>query len=142
MSNTVPDCSLSMSENSNSKSNDIDIHVDITDIKSIEKAEKTLKNLKMNYEVKRLETFYNWPLQFISVLELAKNGFYFTGKGDLVKCNYCHVTMGHWTGSDNIESEHKRHSPRCSFINGNVFNIPIEKPKPNYYVPNKNLGFF
>ena len=124
--NTVTDSCLS-SASIIEKSNTINISIELSNLESIKRNEKTLKNLRMNYESERLKTFNNWPLVFISVWDLAKNGLYYTGIGDRVKCNYCHIILCEWEPNDNVEADHKKHSPRCPFYSGKVFNIPIKK---------------
>ena len=64
----------------------------------------------------RLETFYNWPINGISIRKLAEVGFYCIGDGDTVKCFMCHVEIGNWTQTDQPLLEHLKYSPDCPFV--------------------------
>lgn len=70
----------------------------------------------MNFEEKRLKTFGNWPLTYISREELAKFGFYYTLVSDCVKCNFCCVEISAWEKDDCVYIEHKRFSPHCPLL--------------------------
>ncbi len=64
----------------------------------------------------RLKTFENWPISFMSKELLATAGFYYTGRGDAVKCPYCNIEVGFWDQGDIPEVEHEKHSPKCKYI--------------------------
>lgn len=65
----------------------------------------------------RLKTFTNWPVTFIvTPKSLADAGFYYVQQGDKVRCAYCSVIIGQWEAGDNPMTEHRRHSPGCSFV--------------------------
>lgn len=73
-------------------------------------------NVDYRYKTVRFESFKNWPVTYIKPARLAAAGFYFTGKGDLVKCFYCHLELYKWIEGDNPIINHRRFSPTCRFI--------------------------
>lgn len=75
-----------------------------------------LTKLKMNFEKYRIESFYNWPVPYIDVKNLAKSGFYYTNKEDRVKCNFCDLEVYQWSAYDDPILEHLKWSPFCSFL--------------------------
>ena len=96
------------------------------DLKSIINAEKKIIKIKMNYEVKRCESFYGWPLQTPTPIILAKNGFYYKGKGDHVKCNFCELQLFDWKICDDLNEHHSKYSPNCPMVkNSPCQNIQI-----------------
>ena len=64
----------------------------------------------------RLQTFNNWPHEFISPTQLAQNGFIFTGESDQVRCVFCQVHMESWEEGDSLAEEHRNQSPECPFV--------------------------
>ena len=102
------------------------------DVKSINNAFEKLTVLRMNYEKFRIESFYNWPAPYVSVPLLAKNGFYYSGKGDRVRCNFCKVEIHDWCSDDTPRNEHQKFSPNCPFNNNqSTDNIVIIAEKTN-----------
>ena len=98
-----------------------------SDPKSVEIGYRKIKKLKMNFEFNRIESFYNWPIPFISINELSKNGFYYMGYGDRVKCNFCGVQLLDWKYGDVPSEEHKKWAPYCPLISNNnakTANVP------------------
>ena len=84
-------------------------------------------DFSMDKEINRLETFKYWPLSFISPKELAKNGFYYIGVRDRVRCHFCRIGLELWQRTDDVMSEHRRTSPDCRFIQGyKTKNVPID----------------
>jgi hypothetical protein len=73
---------------------------------------------EMNFEKNRIESFKNFPNNWMDVKELANFGFYFTGVNDCVKCNFCGIGLHKWEAIDDVFYEHKRWSPNCPLING------------------------
>ena len=63
----------------------------------------------------RLQTFKNWPHEFISPVQLAGNGFIFTGESDHVRCVFCQTHMKSWEEGDSLAQEHRNQSPGCPF---------------------------
>ncbi len=82
----------------------------------------------MKSELERLETFKNWPNgEAISPSELAKAGFYYSSRGDRVQCVFCKNFLRNWKAGDDAMTEHRRHFPRCLFVQGqDVGNIKIK----------------
>nr|ALR70562.1 inhibitor of apoptosis protein 3 [Anticarsia gemmatalis multiple nucleopolyhedrovirus]ALR71819.1 inhibitor of apoptosis protein 3 [Anticarsia gemmatalis multiple nucleopolyhedrovirus] len=72
---------------------------------------------KYGSESARLKTFEDWPLSLKQRPEqLAEAGFYYTGKGDKVKCFYCDGGLKDWANADEPWEEHARWFDRCSFV--------------------------
>ncbi len=99
----------------------------------------------MKSEQERLETFANWPnSEAISPSDLAKAGFYYSSRGDKVQCAFCKNVLRNWEAGDDAMIEHRRHFPRCLFVQGqDVGNIKIktevrEKTKPMKTVLNSD----
>lgn len=62
-----------------------------------------------------------WPDEACySYQTLAAHGFYFTGLGQLIKCNFCcqQFNVADWDERTDINSEHHNVSPYCPFLNG------------------------
>ncbi|MCG8625419.1 MAG: hypothetical protein MJE68_25905 [Proteobacteria bacterium] len=75
------------------------------------------QNPSMKYFSDRIKTFKKWPKQIEQhPQELAQAGFYYTEKGDQVKCFYCGLLLHRWEKEDNVVSEHKRHCFTCKFV--------------------------
>lgn len=80
--------------------------------------------------VERLKSFYisvKWPSLCLRPDELARDGFFYTSKGDIVKCAYCSVEIGQWGYDTNVKEEHKKAVPNCPMVTGTVEdNVPID----------------
>ncbi|NWX83801.1 BIR protein, partial [Nothoprocta ornata] len=93
-----------------------------------------LHNPSMSAEDVRLRTFHSWPLTFLSPTDLAKAGFYYLGTADKVACFTCGGQLSNWEPKDNALSEHRRHFPKCPFVenlsrdqlNFNVSNVSMQ----------------
>lgn len=70
----------------------------------------------MRLESERLNTYEGWPSPFINPVDLAKAGFFYTKKEDIVRCAYCSVEIGKWEPGDDVVSDHRRWSPNCIFL--------------------------
>jgi hypothetical protein len=83
----------------------------------------------MNREKDRLHTFDNkWPHDFLTKEVLAKNGFYFLGRGDEVRCAFCKVEIMKWENGDDPAVDHKRWAAQCPLVNGrDTDNIPLDR---------------
>ena len=80
----------------------------------------------LKFEQERLETFIDWPLEYLSPADLAQNGFYYLRTADHCACVFCRGIVGNWDEGDIPREEHCRHFPRCPFIKGQaVGNIPL-----------------
>lgn len=81
------------------------------------------------YERYRLQTFDNlWPATAkVDKYVLARNGFYYIGPSDRVQCVYCKIILSSWETDDIVEEEHKKHAPRCPFVNdpSHTSNFPL-----------------
>ncbi|XP_059485370.1 death-associated inhibitor of apoptosis 2-like [Neocloeon triangulifer] len=93
-----------------------------------------------NYECYRLYSFpsQNWPkASVVSPAELASNGFYFTGRGDNVRCAFCYLEVCQWEEGDTALGEHKKFNPLCPFLKGCAYNIEIgeERSEPRKPTP-------
>ena len=54
----------------------------------------------LDYEKFRIESFNNWPKQYIDVQELAHNGFYYLGYSDTTKCYFCEFETSNCRAED------------------------------------------
>ncbi|XP_014770937.1 E3 ubiquitin-protein ligase XIAP isoform X2 [Octopus bimaculoides] len=66
--------------------------------------------------LKTFQTAHFPKSHIISPIELAKNGFEYTGIGDRVRCVYCQGMLDDWQLGDSVEKEHRRHFPYCPFV--------------------------
>lgn len=67
----------------------------------------------------RLASFKTWKTNtncIISPAVLAKVGFYYTGKGDLVRCESCNIEIDSWKPGMDPKQEHMERSPQCPFV--------------------------
>ncbi|OQV21122.1 26S protease regulatory subunit 6A [Hypsibius exemplaris] len=65
----------------------------------------------------RLRSFVKWPASSCqSPTDMAEAGFFYTGRGDIVKCAFCRDFLGNWAPTDVPMEEHRRHYPRCPFV--------------------------
>ncbi|AAG02727.1 inhibitor of apoptosis protein [Betaentomopoxvirus amoorei] len=78
-----------------------------------------MDDINLYNESERLQTFENWPINFITPESFASNGFYYIGENDTVKCVYCGVQINKWVEGDKPEIDHKKFSPNCSFLKSN-----------------------
>ena len=77
------------------------------------------------YETKRLETFIDWPIPWLSPRDLAADGFYYLRREDHCACIFCRGIVGTWEVGDVPREEHSKHFPLCPFIQGKpVGNVP------------------
>ncbi|XP_062510522.1 uncharacterized protein LOC134186550 [Corticium candelabrum] len=70
-------------------------------------------------EAGRLATFDDrWSRSYpVKPVDLARSGFYYTGRLDSVQCFSCKVVLRGWEEGDKADDEHERHAPYCSFLN-------------------------
>ena len=47
---------------------------------------------------------------------MIASGFYYTGCGDKVTCFHCGITLRNWESLDDVDGEHKKHSPECKYL--------------------------
>lgn len=70
----------------------------------------------MRKEDERMKTFEKWPVSFLSGEQLARNGFYYLGRGDEVRCAFCKVEIMRWVEGDDPAKDHQRWAPQCPFV--------------------------
>lgn len=70
----------------------------------------------MRKEEERMKTFERWPVTFLSAEKLARNGFYYLGRGDEVRCAFCKVEIMRWVEGDDPAKDHQRWAPQCPFV--------------------------
>ncbi|XP_013192085.1 death-associated inhibitor of apoptosis 1 isoform X2 [Amyelois transitella] len=76
----------------------------------------TFQDVDLRREDERLKTFVNWPVPFLSPLKLARNGFYYLGKNDEVRCAFCKVEIMRWMEGDDPAKDHQRWAPQCPLL--------------------------
>ncbi|XP_065361636.1 death-associated inhibitor of apoptosis 1-like [Calliphora vicina] len=77
-------------------------------------------------EDERLQTFDNWPLNWLDKNILAATGMFYTGDGDKTKCYFCEIMIGKWELQDDPVQEHLRWSPNCPLLKRRLTsNVPI-----------------
>nr|BDT62997.1 MAG: baculoviral IAP repeat-containing protein [Trachysalambria curvirostris nimavirus] len=80
----------------------------------------------LRYEKERLETFIDWPIEWLNPADLSADGFYYLRTADHCACIFCRGVVGAWEVGDTPRGEHQRHFPHCTFIRGKpVGNVPI-----------------
>jgi hypothetical protein len=66
----------------------------------------------------RLHSFDYWPATFMDPERMAGAGFYFTGRGDMVRCPFCRIGIGGWQYTDDDPLQrHTLLNPSCTYIN-------------------------
>ncbi|XP_038059133.1 baculoviral IAP repeat-containing protein 3-like [Patiria miniata] len=93
---------------------------------TIDSAETEVR-LTFRSEYKRLLSYHSWPRNHpMDPRDLAKAGFYFLEKDDIVQCFACFGKIRDWEPQDIPRQEHTRHFPSCPFVKGlDVKNEPI-----------------
>lgn len=77
----------------------------------------------------RIQTFENWSSDFSKHI-LAKAGFVYTGRDDIVICPFCHVEGFKWIKiTDDPFLDHLRWSPNCKFVKEKLFNVRRTEPR-------------
>lgn len=65
----------------------------------------------------RLKSFELWSPQILPSREdLARAGFFYTGRSDVVRCFGCDIAVWRWEKSDNPWAEHLKWSQECDFL--------------------------
>lgn len=66
----------------------------------------------------RIKTFSNWPNIVVrpTSIDIAKAGFFYTGRGDECRCHYCDGGLQHWESGDNPWEQHAYYFPFCKFV--------------------------
>lgn len=73
-------------------------------------------SLPMKRESDRLKTFVGWPCAYVTPSSLAKAGFYYTKRNDLVRCAFCGIEIHSWKQGDDAMADHRKWSPNCVFV--------------------------
>lgn len=115
---------------------------DVTDNKTNEvylpqwKCEQFTMDEKYQREDERLNSFENWPLEWLNKKELAQTGLVYMGEDDKVKCYFCEVEIGHWERDDQPINEHLRFSPNCPLLRRRTTNnVPISSDTLSRVLP-------
>jgi len=77
-----------------------------------------LQTLNLKSEVDLRKIFKYWHVPFINVNQPVAAGFFFTNRGDVVRCAFCGMEVGHWVERDDAFKDHQRWSPSCEFVKG------------------------
>ncbi len=65
---------------------------------------------------KRHASFVTWPTEnLLSVDDLVRAGFFYTGTKTIVTCFYCNGSLQNWGPNDNTMIEHARWFPQCAY---------------------------
>lgn len=78
--------------------------------------EETLPATDLKIIENRLQTYSNWPLDFITPEQLAQAGFYYLNIADQVKCAFCGGIIGQWEVNDQPLLEHRKFFPDCPIV--------------------------
>ncbi|XP_059483183.1 baculoviral IAP repeat-containing protein 2-like [Neocloeon triangulifer] len=86
-----------------------------------------LRNFK--FESHRLYSLLKREDWNVSPADLAADGFYYTGHGDICHCAFCRVEIYKWEQQDNVHDQHVQWNKECPFLINpeGVQNIPIGK---------------
>ena len=78
----------------------------------------------MSHELLRLSSLSTFPRTIdISMIRLARVGFYYTGQSSETKCFSCGIIYKDWTSGDDPMTVHRRLSPSCDIVRHNRQNI-------------------
>ncbi|NWQ78738.1 BIRC1 protein, partial [Columbina picui] len=80
-------------------------------------------------EEMRLQSFGGWPFYARGTKpdSLARSGFFFTGKKDVVQCFACGGCLGNWEDGDDPWREHAKWFPECEFLQSKKSSEEIKK---------------
>jgi hypothetical protein len=96
----------------------------------------------LSNELIRIGTYTGWPGQEVhvkgsnkpSVVDLARAGFYFTGRADFVCCFACGIQIGDWERHQEPFIVHATRNPKCPLVmNIDSGNKPVYVPPPREY---------
>ncbi|XP_050075193.1 death-associated inhibitor of apoptosis 1-like [Anopheles maculipalpis] len=90
----------------------------------------SIRESDYNKEVDRLRTFESWPLAYIQPSDLARWGFYYVRRDDVVRCYFCKIELGSWEETDVVPQEHLKWSRHCPLMTKHpTTNVPLD---PNF----------
>nr|CAB3225567.1 ZF(RING)-22 zinc finger protein [Phallusia mammillata] len=77
-----------------------------------------LSSLDLQNCAHRRETFEYWPASNarIDFDALSRNGFYFSGVGDMVECYACGTMLGNWAPNQDPNARHRNARRACSHL--------------------------
>jgi hypothetical protein len=76
----------------------------------------------------RIQTFCEWSsTNTVNIFALARAGFQYTGRGDVVECFKCKGTLKEWVQDDDPLSSHNQYYPSCDFVKKRLAEVDIEK---------------
>ncbi|XP_050392207.1 baculoviral IAP repeat-containing protein 2 [Patella vulgata] len=111
---------------------DVSFHQTITAYPFLPQYQKDFDSNCMRYEGIRLASYNHTAFYFkISCLELAKEGFYSSGRNDEAICFECGMTKSSWFKGVRPKQIHQNESPSCLFYTPFSRNVKIrnqEKP--------------
>lgn len=77
-------------------------------------------------EAMRRHSFSTWSSCKVNGSSLAKAGFFYTQKKDIVKCFHCGLRLGNWKDQDPVSAD-LNDSRKCEFMVGWACkNIPVK----------------
>ncbi|XP_065512798.1 baculoviral IAP repeat-containing protein 1 [Caloenas nicobarica] len=84
---------------------------------------------RYSMEEARLQSFGGWPFYARGTKpdSLARAGFFFTGKKDVVQCFACGGCLGNWEDGDDPWREHAKWFPECEFLQSKKSSEEIKK---------------
>lgn len=76
----------------------------------------------------RIQTFCEWSsTNTVNIFSLARAGFQYTGRGDVVECFKCKGTLKEWVQDDDPLASHNQYYPSCDFVKKRLAEVDIEK---------------
>ncbi|XP_028399857.1 uncharacterized protein LOC114523195 [Dendronephthya gigantea] len=76
----------------------------------------------------RIRTFCEWSsTSTVNIFSLARAGFLYTGRGDVVECFKCKGTLKEWLQDDDPLASHNQYYPSCDFVKKRLAEVDIEK---------------
>ena len=76
----------------------------------------------------RIQTFCEWSsTNTVNIFALARAGFQYTGRGDVVECFKCQGTLKEWEQNDDPLTSHNQYYPNCEFVKKRLAEVDIEK---------------
>ena len=76
----------------------------------------------------RIQSFCEWSsTNTVNIFALARAGFQYTGRGDVVECFKCNGTLKEWVQDDDPLAAHSQYYPNCEFVKKRLAEVDIEK---------------
>ena len=85
---------------------------------------------RMHLLSERTDSFEHWPPQMKQQPDvLARDGFFFTQIGDIVKCFSCRIQLGRWKADQSVRSSHeaalKLKGKHCPYLSEQKFYLEL-----------------